>query len=54
MIKVDGGVVQCLACQTSNLMIASYMGSNPVGDKPLFPRAGNFTLIAQYWLVSGS
>ena len=24
-------------CQTSNLRIASHMGSNPVRDKPLFP-----------------
>ena len=29
------------------------MGSNPVRGKPLFPRARNFTLIAQYWLVPG-
>ena len=30
------------------------MGSNPVKDKSMFPRARNFTLIVnvQYWLVS--
>ena len=42
-------MVNWLVRQTSNLMIASRMGSNPVRDnKPLFPRARNFALIAQY------
>jgi hypothetical protein len=36
---------------TSNLMIVSRMGSNPVRCKPLFPWARNFTLIAQYVMV---
>ena len=30
------------------------MGSNPVRVKSMFPRARNFTLIAQYWLVPGT
>ena len=50
MIK-SGGVVVRLTRRTSNLTIASRMGSNPVRDKPLFPSARNFTLITQYWLV---
>ena len=33
----SGDVVEWLTCQTSNLRIASRMGSNPVRDKPLFP-----------------
>ena len=49
-----GGMVEWLTCLTSNLRIASRMGSNPVRDKPLFPRERNFTLIAQYWLVPGT
>ena len=46
--RLCSGVVEWLARQTSNLRIASHMGSNPVRDKPLFPSARNykFTLIA--------
>jgi hypothetical protein len=40
-------------CQTSYLMIADCMGSNPVGGNSMFLWARNFTLIAQYWLVPG-
>ena len=47
-------VVKWLKHQTSNLRIASRMGSNPVRDKPLFLSARNFTLIAEYWLVPGT
>ena len=43
------------AAAWSNLRITSRMGSNSVRDKPLFPRARNFTLIAAicwlYYLV---
>ena len=42
------------ASGTSNLRIASCMGLNPIGGKPLFPWARNFTLIVQYWLVQGT
>ena len=49
----SGGMVEWLTCQTSNLRIASRMGSNRVREKPLFPWARNCTLIAQYWLVPG-
>ena len=43
-----------LTCRTSNLRIASRMCSNHVRDKPLFPWARNFTIIAQYWLGPGT
>ena len=48
MRSTGGGVVELLTRRTSNLRIASHMGSNPVRDKPLFPRARNFTLILIY------
>ena len=38
----SGGVVEWLTRRTSNLRIASRMGSNPVKDKPLFPWARNY------------
>ena len=34
---IGGGVVEWITRRTSNLRIASRMGSNPVRDKPLFP-----------------
>ena len=43
---LSGGMVELLTRRTSNLRIDSRMGSNPVMDKPLFPWARNFTLIA--------
>ena len=52
--KISGDVVEWLTRRTKNLRIASRMGSDPVRDKPLFPLARNFTLIAQYWLVPGT
>ena len=36
-INMSGGVIEWLTRRTSNLRIASRMGSNPVMDKPLFP-----------------
>ena len=35
--SLSDGVVEWLKRRTSNLRIASFMGSNPVRDKPLFP-----------------
>jgi hypothetical protein len=50
----SGGMAEWLTLRTSNLMIASRMGSNPVRGKSLIPWARKFTLIAQNWLVPGT
>ena len=44
-------VAAWLTRRSSNLRIASRMDSNPVGNKPLFPWARNYTQIVPYWLV---
>jgi hypothetical protein len=36
-IYYQGGMAKRLTIQTSNLMVASWMGSNPVRGKSLFP-----------------
>ena len=54
MNRHSGDEVDRLTRRTSNLRIASRIGSNPVRDKPLFPWARNFTIIVQYWLVPGT
>ena len=49
---IGGGEAEWSTCQTSNLRIASRMGSNPISDKPLFFFSKKlYTHFAQYWLV---
>jgi hypothetical protein len=43
---MSGGMAEWLLCFISNLRIADSVGSNPVRDKPLFPRVRNVTFIA--------
>ena len=47
-------MAEWLKHQTSNLTNTSHMGSNPVMVRPLFLRARNITLTAQYRLVPGT
>jgi hypothetical protein len=53
-VIIYGGMAEWLTHWTSNIMIDSRMGSNPVRGMSLFPGARNFTFIAQYWLVPGT
>ena len=55
IINIGGHVVKCLTYQTSNLRIASHIGSNPVRGKLVSCfLEQETTLIAQYWLVPGT
>jgi hypothetical protein len=47
-IYYRGGMAKWLTILTSNLMVASWIGSNPVMGKSLFPWERKFILIAQY------
>ena len=43
-----------LDCKKNNRSYAAWRGFESHQSLPLFPLARNFTLIAQYWLVSGT